>query len=169
MPHVKHRKGAPQHPAATNVRNLRTLLLMQAFEQAGAAAEIGARIKQARKERGLTQADLAAMLPFSERSLQDYENGVTLPYRNLAALSRVLNRRVEWFLHGDQEQQPASPEVAALAETVAGLRVLLEELRAEVQEMAAATGEGLLRLEAGIAAVAARVPDGESRGRRAAR
>jgi transcriptional regulator with XRE-family HTH domain len=89
---------ATQKPAATNSRNFRTFLLMEQL----AAKEIGGRIKQARRERGLTQPDLAAVASFSARSLQDYENGVTIPYKHLAEISKLLNRPTEWFLYGNE-------------------------------------------------------------------
>jgi repressor LexA len=66
------------------------------------AAEIGARIKQARLERGLTQEELAALASFSKRSLQDYESGKTIPYRHLGELGQLLGKSIEWFLHGDE-------------------------------------------------------------------
>lgn len=71
-----------------------------------AAQEIGERIQLARKERGLTQDELAAMSSFSKRSLQDYETGVTIPYRHLRELSQLLGRREEWFLYGDDAASP---------------------------------------------------------------
>jgi transcriptional regulator with XRE-family HTH domain len=72
---------------------------VQQFE----AQEIGARIRQARLERGLTQESLAEMASFSKRSLQDYEAGQTIPYRQLREFSRLLNRPEEWFLYGDEK------------------------------------------------------------------
>jgi transcriptional regulator with XRE-family HTH domain len=66
------------------------------------AREIGARIAEARRERGLTQEQLATMASFSKRSLQDYETGVSVPYRHLRELNSLLGRPVDWFLHGDQ-------------------------------------------------------------------
>jgi transcriptional regulator with XRE-family HTH domain len=72
---------------------------MQQFE----AEEIGARIRQARLEHdGLTQENLAAMASFSKRSLQYYEAGVTIPYKHLRELSRLLNKPEDWFLYGEQ-------------------------------------------------------------------
>jgi len=71
---------------------------MQRFE----AQEIGARIKQARLERGLGQGELAAMASFSKRSLQDYEYGETIPYKHFQELSRLLAKPPEWFLYGDE-------------------------------------------------------------------
>jgi transcriptional regulator with XRE-family HTH domain len=89
-----------------------------------AAEEIGARIQQARKERGLTQEELAEMASFSKRSLQDYETGVTIPYRHMAEISRLLGRSVEWFLYGDE----AAETQADLMAKVDRLEGLLEEL-----------------------------------------
>jgi transcriptional regulator with XRE-family HTH domain len=71
---------------------------VQQFE----AAEIGARIRQALLESGMTQEELAAMASFSKRSLQDYLYGKTIPYRHFAELSRLLGRSTEWFLYGDK-------------------------------------------------------------------
>lgn len=93
---VKTQKPVTQNLAATNSSLFAKVLLMQQF----AAKEIGDRIRLARKERGLTQEDLAAMASFSKRSLQDYENGVTIPYRHFRQLGRLLNRKEEWFLYG---------------------------------------------------------------------
>jgi len=69
-----------------------------------AAREIGARIAEARRAAGLTQEDLAALASFSKRSLQDYETGMTFPYRHLRELSSLLGPPVEWLLHGDPPQ-----------------------------------------------------------------
>jgi transcriptional regulator with XRE-family HTH domain len=64
------------------------------------AREIGKRIAEARILASLTQEELAEMASFSKRSLQDYETGVTIPYRHMREISRLLGREVEWFLHG---------------------------------------------------------------------
>jgi hypothetical protein len=34
--------------------------------------------------------------------LQDYERGVTIRYRQMRELARLLGRPVTWFLYGDQ-------------------------------------------------------------------
>ena len=69
-----------------------------------AAQEMGLRIAEARRAAGLTQEHLAALASFSKRSLQDYEAGVTFPYRHLRELSSLLGPPVEWFLHGKPTQ-----------------------------------------------------------------
>lgn len=121
---VKPRRAVPQKVAATDSRILRTFLLMRQFE----AQEIGARIAQARKELGLTQEQLAEMASFSRRSLQDYESGLTIPYRHFRELSRLLRRTPEWFLYGDDEG--ASAETRTLAERLGDV---VERLEAIVQ------------------------------------
>lgn len=117
---------AAQKLAATNTRNLRTFLLMEQF----AAREIGARIAQARKERGMTQEEFAELTSFSKRSLQDYENGVTIPYRHLREISRLLSRPEEWFLYGDPDEGTTSiqSDITALRSEVAEVRELLRQL-----------------------------------------
>lgn len=63
---------------------------------------IGGRIAQARKETGgMTQEELAALLHVSVRSVQAYESGEVVPYRQMSELERVLGKPVAWFLHGD--------------------------------------------------------------------
>lgn len=71
------------------------------------AKEIGARIAQARRQAGLNQDEFAEMAPFSLRSLQDYEQGKTIPYRQMRDISKLLGKPVEWFLHGEAEDAPA--------------------------------------------------------------
>lgn len=97
---------AAQESVATKSRSFRSFLLMEQF----AAREIGERIAQARKERGLTQEELAEMAPFSKRSLQDYEGGMTIPYRHLRDLSRLLKRPEEWFLYGEDAASATTEE-----------------------------------------------------------
>lgn len=119
MTHTRGSKLSRQKPAATNGRSFRSFLLVSQFE----AAEIGSRIRQARDEKGLTQDELAAMCSFSKRSLSDYENGVTIPYKHLQELGRVLGKEPSWFLHGDAKE----PE-PGLREEVRALRQELERL-----------------------------------------
>src|SRR3990167_9427701 len=123
MQQSRSRNGAERKPAATNARNFRTFLLMQQFE----AQEIGARIRQARREAGMTQEELATVSSFSQRSLQDYESGVTIPYRHLTELAAILRRSVAWFLHGAEADRPPE-EDAALADRMTALEAQMQEL-----------------------------------------
>lgn len=90
--------------AATSPRTFRTFLLVSQLE----AKAIGGRIAKARLEAGMTQEEVADVATFSKRSLQDYEAGVTIPYKHLREIGKLLNRDVDWFLHGE----PASAEAA---------------------------------------------------------
>ena len=124
MAQVKRKIGAAMKSAATNDRNFRTFLLVSQLEAEG----IGARIAQARMEAGLTQEQLADLaVGFSKRSLQDYEAGVTIPYKHLREIGALLNRDVEWFLHG-QPDKPDQDQISRLSEQVEGLREQLGEI-----------------------------------------
>ena len=53
----------------------------------------------------MTQAQLADLLNVSARSVQDYEHGVTVPWRYFDRLEQIFGKSLAWFLHGD----PAPP------------------------------------------------------------
>lgn len=101
------------------------------------AKEIGQRIAEARTVAGLTQETLAEMASFSKRSLQDYETGVTIPYKHMREISQLLGREVEWFLHG--EESIPEDRLAALEEkvtsTLEGLTSAVEALTARVDQL----------------------------------
>lgn len=107
--------------AATNARNYRTFLLVAQLE----AGAIGARIAQARNEAGLTQEELADLaVGFSRRSLQDYETGVTIPYKHMQEIASLVAVTVEWLLHGEPDE--ATPQDA---DAIALLRAEMSEIR----------------------------------------
>lgn len=123
------------------------------------AKEIGQRIALARNESGLTQEDLAEMASFSKRSLQDYETGVTIPYKHMKEISRLLKRPVEWFLHGEPDSAKAD------AATIQSLDGRLQALEARVSELApaATVQEGFRALEAAISQLAERLSPQDAR------
>lgn len=123
MTQSRRRSQIAQKHAATNDRTFRTFLLMEQF----AAREVGERIAQARIEAGMTQEDLAEVSPFSKRSLQDYEAGVTIPYKHMRHLAKVLRRPVDWFLHGNPQPEDEE-QLARLEAEVAALRADVAEL-----------------------------------------
>ncbi|HEX4526890.1 MAG TPA: helix-turn-helix transcriptional regulator [Gaiellaceae bacterium] len=75
------------------------------------AKAIGARIAQARKERGMLQEDLARELRVTVRSVGAYESGEVVPYRRMRDLERILGRSDVWFLHGDEAAPDIDPGV----------------------------------------------------------
>jgi transcriptional regulator with XRE-family HTH domain len=91
---------------------------------------IGWRIARARKERGLTQEELAAAIGVSPRSIQGYEAGKVVPYRRLSQLAAVTNRELGWLLEGDAPRDaPTDPEL------VERLVSLVEEVSAEAKRI----------------------------------
>ena len=140
MAQVKHRRRTTQDLAATSSREFRTFLLMAQFE----AREIGARIQQARKERGLSQEELAEMASFSKRSLQDYETGETIPYRHFRELGRLLDKQPEWFLYGDRDRDDGADRDDA---------ELRELVRDEVATLLGPLTEAIERVERRLAAL----------------
>lgn len=118
----------PQLDSATNLRSFRTFLLMRQFEQ----REIGARIARARKMAGdMTQDELADLLNVSKRSVQDYEAGITVPWKHFQLLEDAFKKPLTWFLHGE-EPEPQLPEGLAqqLVDATAGLEVVVARFEA---------------------------------------
>jgi transcriptional regulator with XRE-family HTH domain len=104
---------------------------------------IGGRIARARKESGLTQEELAALVGVSPRSIQGYEAGKVVPYRRMGQLAQAVNREVGWMLEGDP------PDDAIRSDEVAQQLVgLVEEVSAEAKRIRA-IAERLERLLGG--------------------
>lgn len=107
----------------TKSRSFHSFLLVAEIDPAG----IRERIRQARKEAGLTQEELAELIDRHRRTVENFEN-VRIPgYADLTKIARVLNRPIEWFLHGDQASDDA--------ELAARLSGLLERLEVVVERL----------------------------------
>lgn len=66
----------------------------------GYRQRVGARIRRARSERGLTQAALARELRVPDNYVSNWERGVNMPSpKHLEALERALEVPAEGFLH----------------------------------------------------------------------
>jgi transcriptional regulator with XRE-family HTH domain len=89
------------------------------------ALEVGRRIVQARKEKNMTQVELARKIGVSQRSAQAYENGEVIPYRQLKKLSRALGRPQEWILHGEDGDGAGT---GAVSEGLASLERKVDDL-----------------------------------------
>lgn len=100
-PHVKHRKVAAMITAATRPSELRTVGTMSALQ----ATEIGERIAQARLRAGMTQEQLADLIGKSTRSMQDYEAGKTIPWKDLRQIALLTEVPVDWLIHGSHEEE----------------------------------------------------------------
>lgn len=68
---------------------------------------IGRKIMGLRKERNLTQAELASELGLSEQALSRYENGsAQIPYAELVRLVEYFNMSVEYFSEMESQEVP---------------------------------------------------------------
>jgi PAS domain S-box-containing protein len=115
------------------------------------AAEIGARIAEARKRAGLTQHSLATHLGVTRRSIQAYEAGAVIPYKHLDRLGELLDRSPSWLLTGERSEATAAAPIRDLRGELRD--ALHEELIAVFSELGASS-EQLRRAE--LALIAAR-------------
>ena len=62
--------------------------------------EIGNRIARERRRLGLSRLQLAEMLDISQRSMQDYERGIRVPFAYFPKLEAIFDRPIGWILYG---------------------------------------------------------------------
>ena len=71
-------------------------------------ADIGTRIRAVRRERGLTQDDLAEKVGVSRSAVAQWETGRTGQVTgNLSRIADVLDVNVEFLMYGDDKRGPA--------------------------------------------------------------
>ena len=78
---------------------------------------IGQRLRESRREAGMTQVELAELAHLTERSIQAYESDEVVPYRKMEDLAAILNKSVAWLLHGDKAEQTPG-DLAPLLEMI---------------------------------------------------
>lgn len=84
---------------------------------------IGKRIAQLRKEKGLTQEDLAGMMEVSAQAVSKWENDQTCPdITSLPKLAKILGVSVDELLSGKEENAPIA-------------QILPPEERKDIKEM----------------------------------
>lgn len=67
--------------------------------------EIGARIREARNARGMTQDDLAAAVGVSDKAISSWETARSLPAAYyLRDICAALGVSADWVLFGEDEQ-----------------------------------------------------------------
>lgn len=82
--------------SATRSRTFRTFATLDEQEE----RDVCARIKQARKEKGLTQQEMADLLNVEKRTYQNYED-YRVPYKLLDKIAKLVAKPPEWLLYGD--------------------------------------------------------------------
>jgi transcriptional regulator with XRE-family HTH domain len=107
------------------------LLAAAAITDQHARDQIGARIKFARREAGLTQKRLAELIEVTPRTIQGYEAGTIDVYRKLHRIAAVVERPVSWFQYGDADlnetflRQIVNEELREVREILGRLEALL--------------------------------------------
>ena len=92
------------------------------------ARQVGKRIAETRKAAGMTQPQLADLLNLSARSVQDFEHGITVPWRYFERLEDIFGKSLSWFLRGEGDPTPPpDPDLAGRRHDE--LMARLEELR----------------------------------------
>lgn len=101
--------------------------------------EICARIKQARKEAGLTQAALAKKLHVEQRTVVNYEHN-RVPWRLLKKIARFTGTTQEWLLHGEQQNSQLDRIERNQEELGEKLDAILNYLAIDASERGEGTG-----------------------------
>jgi len=141
---------SPLYGRSSQVAGVIVALLTATSAKASArAAEVGARIAEARRDAGLTQQVLATELGVTRRSVQAYEAGAVIPYRRLDRLGELLDRAPSWLLTGLAPDGTAAAPVRELRDELRD--ALHEELIAVFSELGASS-EQLRRAEVALIA-----------------
>lgn len=95
-------------------------------------AEIRARIKQARKEAGLSQTEMAELLGVIARTVQNYEND-HVPWGRIRDIAEITAKPTRWLLHGDDagDTEQAAEIQRALGQLESRLDQIWDLLSAE--------------------------------------
>ena len=74
--------------------------------------EFGERIKSAREELKMTQAQFAQLLKTSQTTVAKYEHGEQIPRADvLAAISKATGKSADWLLFGEQQHSEDTPQI----------------------------------------------------------
>jgi transcriptional regulator with XRE-family HTH domain len=96
------------------------------------------RIKQARQDAGLTQAEVARLLDIKRASVSQWESGLTSPTTaKLAQLAQVTRRPLGWFLIEDDDEAQRAAHSRVSDATVNSLGALPPLLRALAEKRVA--------------------------------
>ena len=126
---------------------------------------LGALIAQTRKEKGMTQLELAEKMGVTDKAVSKWERDLSCPdIQSLPLLAQVLDLSLEELMQGEEKPRPAPKEAGALVSTI--LRGVALAMGAATAAMGAATAvlsflealppkDGLALLGLGLACLAA--------------
>lgn len=92
--------------------------------------EIVGRIREARKETGLTQPQMAELLDVAQRTYQNYESD-RVPWNLMGRISDISGRSLRWLLHGEDDAEPSM----AVMQRLCVLETKLDRLLAKFDEV----------------------------------
>jgi transcriptional regulator with XRE-family HTH domain len=102
---------------------------------------VGLKIRDRRRELGLSQTDLGSEVGISYQQMQKYERGVNrVGASRLAAIAKALKVPVAYFFPGDETQNPTNVGIAA---QIVDLQTRLSFIQDELERLR----QLLLRLE----------------------
>lgn len=109
--YISHKGGTGKEPVLKEIEN----------------NNIGLRIKKIRKEAGLRQRELAALLGTTQSAIHKYERGIIPEPRRLLKLARIGNTTIEWILtgthweNGSLEKERLTPDILSMARALRNL------------------------------------------------
>jgi transcriptional regulator with XRE-family HTH domain len=98
-------------------------------------AQVGTRIRQARRNAELTQEELADIVGVHKRTIENYERAQTKPFEHINEIAEATGSSVQELLHG--EPAPTPQEIQELVARVDGLTEQFESLMAAAQRIEA--------------------------------
>lgn len=107
---------------------------------------VAQRLREARRAKGLTQAQVAKHLGVSRRAVSEWETGIRLPHVAIPGLAALYDVTTTFLLYG---VEPASAELQALRDDVQSLATAVKSLGSDLAALAettAATLADVLRL-----------------------
>jgi transcriptional regulator with XRE-family HTH domain len=114
----RHARNVRPRDFAAQMDHAERAALAQALERENMAAieraGIAERIRQARKEAGLSQPEMADALGVIARTYQNYESvkEPRTPWALMNDIAKVTGKTTEWLIHGDR----ATPDLLGIAE-----------------------------------------------------
>lgn len=97
------------------------------------AEMVGERIALSRHEVAMTQKELAEKVGVSERSVQDWEQGRTMPLNWMDELAALFGVSKSWLYYGTEVSPDVVKEIQALRQELADFRLEMLSLVGEVR------------------------------------
>lgn len=95
---------------------------------------IGARIRKARENKGISQKKLGMMLGLSDKAISSYESGRTFPpIDTLYRIAQDLGQDIEYFISQDKNESIISEKLFAINEHLEKLQTEITHLKSIIE------------------------------------